>query len=59
MNIDEGKATTSEAPPTVNPTPDTVQTEKAALEKAGVDGGKPVSNIQVEYFKKDYIPSSN
>ena len=53
MNIDEGKATTSEAPPTVNPTPDTVQTEKAALEKAGVDGGKPVSNIQVEYFKKD------
>ena len=41
---DEGNVTSA-----VYFTPDTEQTEKAALSKVGVDSGKPVSNIQVEY----------
>jgi len=48
LDSDEGNVTTlAEAPSTVDHTPDTEQTEKAAMEKTGVDSRKPVANIQV------------
>ena len=43
-----GSIAPSVTPPTASPSLDPAQAEKAAQDKAGLDGGKPVANIQAE-----------